>query len=575
MFKNHLDQNVYERKTKRFPYKKYILSGDDFKMENIKIPADVQLTVEQSPKMAAKMTHENIADGKLQTKRNECIEKILKQAQNQGLAIAKEPSKVKLAKDEAEVQTIDFATEIEPKLDKVTPMAFPKQLVENVEKVNLAVARAAANDNPNGAYTIALETLYTDSISAVNEQRWYNFQITAKKKLTAYMSSVAVATIDNDLMLYKLDTSTYTLNLVSKSQNRAGMYELLSYIAEPGIYYLCVAAYACSAPNNFNFLARISDTWDAEEADDSMALAKEQVVNKVVKRTLDNSIDEDCTIWLVEKTGNYRLEFFGVPANCNYQLQILNANQEIMTTISKNTSTNFKNVAAAGYFVRVLAPDGVVEPTAQYGVLFVRIPDGVDFSKYMLWFAKNKDHFVECIIANETLFAIFGDGKPIDPQELTFESTRTATIYNKHVCRGRGLDTSSLVGVHLGSYGSKAPTVNGTKDNTLMLVLNTGYFSTYHMSRVYNKSDWPNTPDDELIGYDQNHQKYYQGYWNQGQEVPIAFIVDIDQGGMCIDLYSPNWFYGTRDRYGVGQESASFVSTFDLGAGITPPDHEE
>lgn len=539
------------------------------------IPAGVQLTVERMPKVTTKMTHESIADGKLQTKRSELIEKTLKQAQSQGLSIAKENSGVKLAKDEAEVQIIDFATEIAPKLDKVTPMALPEQIVKNAETVNLAKARAAGNDNPNGAYTIALETLYTDSISAVNEQRWYNFQITAKKKLTAYMSSVAVATIDNDLMLYKLDTSTYNLNLVSKSQNKAGMYELLSYIAEPGIYYICVAAYACSSPNNFNIMARISDTWDAEEADDSMALAKEQVVNKIVKRTLDNSIDQDCTIWLVEKTGNYRLEFFGVPANCNYQLQILNANQDVMTTINKNTSTNFKNVAAGGYFVRVMAPDGVVVPTAQYSVLFLRLPDGVDFSQYILWFAKNKEHFMECIVAGEQLFALYGDGKPIDPKELAFESARPATIYNKHICRGRGLDTSSLVGVHLGSYGSKAPTVNGVKDNCLMLVLHIGYFSTYHMSRVYNKSDWPNSPDDYIIGTDQFHKTYYQGTWTQGQEVPVAFILDIDQGGMCIDLYSPNWFYGTRDRYGVGQEGASFNSTLDLGYSITPPDYKK
>lgn len=56
------------------------------------------------------------------------------------------------------------------------------------------------------------------------------------------------------------------------------------------------------------------------------------------------------------------------------------------------------------------------------------------------------------------------------------------------------------------------------------------------------------------------------------KKYPIAFILDINQGGMCMDLYSPNWFYGSGDRHGVGQEGASFNSILDFGAWITPPD---
>ena len=73
-----------------------------------------------------------------------------------------------------------------------------------------------------------MDVMYNDSITGKGKRRWYFFQLTEKKKVTAYMSPVADTTVDNDLSLYKLDTATGNLTEVASSQNPAAMYELLS-----------------------------------------------------------------------------------------------------------------------------------------------------------------------------------------------------------------------------------------------------------------------------------------------------------------------------------------------------------
>lgn len=152
------------------------------------------------------------------------------------------------------------------------------------------------NSQPGGAYLINMDTLYSDSIAGKGKRRWYFFQLTDKKKITLYMSPTADTSVDNDLVLYTLDTSTGVLTEVARSQNGPATYELLSYVGDAGIYLFCVAAYAGDTANMFSFMARLSDKWDEREGDDSIYQAKEQELNTVVKHTIDNSIDQDVSI---------------------------------------------------------------------------------------------------------------------------------------------------------------------------------------------------------------------------------------------------------------------------------------
>lgn len=453
----------------------------------------------------------------------------------------------KLEKD-SEVITIDISEKLNSEAMKKVVLPFPSALKKTIASevvLGNPVARAAANDNPNGAYTIAYDTLYSDAIGAPGDQRWYNFELTAQKKLTVYMSPVADTTIDNDLQLYKLDTATYMLNLVSESKNYAGIYEQLSYVAEPGIYYVCVAAYQCSAANQFSFFVRQTDTWDTSEADDSLALAKEQPIGKIIRRTLDNSVDEDCTILLVPTAGTYHIKLMDVPANCNYQLQVLSANQMPLATISKNTQVNLSGFSAGGYFLKVLAPDGVVDPAANYTVFITPIPAALaDANRYKCRLTNDRTHFIEEMLypattgkSNPDKWVIYVDGALLDIYNLDITTGGGTGMYFKHNCSGISSSSSYKVELLIGSYGGRL----GSPRNALLINMANAIYGFYHSETMPN---------------------YLPDVWSDvWSGVPVWFIYDLDERRVC-DTMFPNWFYGTPDSYpkGVGQESASFSS---------------
>ena len=242
-----------------------------------------------------------------------------------------------------------------------------------VEASTASADTEPGNSQPNGAYNINVDVLYKDTVSGKGKRRWYFFQLAEKKKITAYMSPVADAAVDNDLELYKLDTATNQLTRVAQSQNPAGMYELLSFVGEPGYYFLCVAAYAGEAVNEFSFMAHLSDKWDEKEGDDSLLQAPEQPIGTAVKHTLDNAIDHDMSVLPIREAGFYTIRLAGVPENCNYQLQIMNAQMQILDVLDKNT-VKAKNLPVAAYVLRLLSTDGSFNPDAEVIVQVDKTP---------------------------------------------------------------------------------------------------------------------------------------------------------------------------------------------------------
>ena len=220
------------------------------------------------------------------------------------------------------------------------------------------------NSDPNQAYPINMDVMYNDSITGKGKRRWYYFQLTEKKKVTAYMSPVADVTVDNDLDLYKLDTTNGTLSVIAQSQNPSSHYELLSYVAEPGYYFLSVAAFAGEIANQFSFMVRLSDKWDENEADDSLLQAKVQPFSTPVKHTLDNSIDQDLSIVNVSEAGYYTFTLEKVPDNVNYQLEILNKDMQLINSDMRNISIVSKNSSKVfyldvnSYILRLASVDG-------------------------------------------------------------------------------------------------------------------------------------------------------------------------------------------------------------------------
>ena len=290
------------------------------------------------------------------------------------------------------------------------------------------------NSQPGGAYLINMDTLYSDSITGKGKRRWYFFQLTDKKKITLYMSPTADTSVDNDLVLYTLATSTGVLTEVARSQNGPATYELLSYVGEAGIYLFCVAAYKGDTANEFSFMARLSDKWDEREGDDSIYQAKEQELNTVVKHTIDNSIDQDVSILKISQAGTYSLCLFNVPEACNYQLQLLDANANMIGTSAKNV-TSICTLPAGGYILKLVSVDGTFNPDVEVSVLAAAIPD--DVSGYQIWLTSDGTHCVEVMESakakSNPVYNVRVDGKMIDYQHCEAEIGK-ATASSQSKC---------------------------------------------------------------------------------------------------------------------------------------------
>lgn len=92
-----------------------------------------------------------------------------------------------------------------------------------------------------------------------------------------------------------------------------------------------------------------------------------------MKHTLDNAIDHDMSVLPIREAGFYTIRLADVPENCNYQLQIMNAQMQILDVLDKNT-VKAKNLPVAAYVLRLLSTDGSFDPDAEVVVQIDKTP---------------------------------------------------------------------------------------------------------------------------------------------------------------------------------------------------------
>lgn len=422
-----------------------------------------------------------------------------------------------------------------------------------------------SNSQPNGAYQIGFDVFYQDSISGAGVRRWYYFELTEKKKITLYMSPENDGTIDNDLALYRLDTTTGQLTEVAKSQNNAGAYELLGYIGEAGIYFFCVAAYAGNRENLFSFTAHLSDSWDAYEGNDNLYQARLQGFNAPVRQTIDNAFDEDFSVIHVAAAGDYAVSLFDVPENCSYVLDLMDANQNILATIDKNTS-NRRTLQVGAYILR-LRTTGTFSAEAQVSVLVTNIPSSVN--EYAGWMTEDKKHFVEVMSGSREgegrkIYAVCVDGASVDYKSIDFTTTRTNTSVSNSECSITTTQDSNAVGIAIGHYDG----INSC-ENALLIKLDTAVYGESHWKKSYDFSEMQGA-NSVLTGTDKYHKTYYSGSWSAAkQSFGMGLIFDMDSM-QPVDFKNPNWYHGSPSccGYGLygGAENAYFTFTNRIGA---------
>ncbi len=409
---------------------------------------------------------------------------------------------------------------------------------------SVAESAEPAHSQPNGAVQIGFDTVYTDSITGVGKRRWYYFQVAERKKVTVYVSGCSDHTVDNDLSLYSLDTSTGQLSQLAISQNKAGMYELLSHIAEAGIYFVCVAAYAGAATNSYQLMAHLSDTWDDFEGDDNLQQLKLQPLNTPVKHTIDNQIDQDFSVLQLPEGGEYAFCLMGVPTDCEYVLDVMDLNYNNIVDPIAGNGYQKKKLPAGQYILR-LSAYGKFDPSAMVSVLATNIPASA--SDYRAILSTDKKHFVEVMAfakdaAGKSLHSVAIDGASLSYREIELKTTRENTQYSTGECSISTTKNTAAIGVAVGKYTGPMHC-----ENALLITLDSAIYAETHWRKTYSPGDVANATKVNS-GTDSNGRRYYTAFWNfVGTLFRMNLIFDMDAKEF-VDFREPNWYYGDASR---------------------------
>ncbi len=170
-----------------------------------------------------------------------------------------EPIEVELNDYETPIASLDeddeipkFATSSEPFTIQLQDNKIYNSSVEPINGVaigtidNIAelgntpvvLADLPANTDPNYAYGLTADTEYTSTITQEGEIRWYAFDISALTKVSMLVK--AEENMDIDIFLFKLNTSTMTLESTNLSAQNYGSEEYFSYVIGEGVYYFAL-----------------------------------------------------------------------------------------------------------------------------------------------------------------------------------------------------------------------------------------------------------------------------------------------------------------------------------------------
>ncbi|GGI99044.1 carboxypeptidase regulatory-like domain-containing protein [Paenibacillus hunanensis] len=213
-----------------------------------------------------------------------------------------------------------------------------------------------SNTSPGTAEEISTDTTIPGYIDQQGGARWYYTNVTSSLKLTAFLST-GTSNVDYDLALYRLNTATSTLEQVSYSSKGAGQYELLSYLATPGYYFISVTSYQGSDTTNpFVLFTTLSDSYDQNEPDDNPFFAKDRGTAPFIsQQNIDNLLDEDWTKITLNAQSKVNLRLNNTSSNGSYVIQLWDANLQSLGSLAQNADGQI-TLPAGSYYIQVYAP---------------------------------------------------------------------------------------------------------------------------------------------------------------------------------------------------------------------------
>lgn len=235
-----------------------------------------------------------------------------------------------------------------------------------IEKELNKINTRGNNTDPNNAYLIKTEYVYSDYIEVENQQKWYGMIVNDNAKLTAILENSSE--LNSNMALFKLDQSNMTLNLVSYAIN-SDSFKKLDYVGEQGIYYLLVEG--ASGTGEFNF-AVFETNNIINEPNDNINQAIQIQENTPIKGTIDNMFDVD----LYKVSYNSPRILSLSLDNPDYQVYISLDGQSFSNIGDKGI-----DIEASTYYYWVESPTGKYDKNLEYE-LNIKTTKYMPFEKY-------------------------------------------------------------------------------------------------------------------------------------------------------------------------------------------------
>lgn len=234
-----------------------------------------------------------------------------------------------------------------------------EELIERKNKRDIA-----ENTDPNYAYLVENDYLMQGNLTAVNEMRWYAFQINEKSKITILLQMAE--SVDADLYLFKLDGST--LNLIGGSSTEGfGGIEYTTQVIEAGIYYFSIASYNGTGEYIFGFYQSSLDA--NNEINDTQDTATNIDFGTEIKGVIDNVNDQDYYKLVLPRRTFFR---FSYTDTNGYAFGYLGSNNG--ETIYKLKGTDIYDAAAGTYYFLVKSNgDKNYSATSPYTIKFNKL----------------------------------------------------------------------------------------------------------------------------------------------------------------------------------------------------------
>lgn len=224
------------------------------------------------------------------------------------------------------------------------------------------------NTNPNNAYVISNDTVWSGNIINANEYRWYAFQVSETSKATAFLQMTE--NLDADMYLFKMNEETMGLDIIGGSANDgAGNYEYFSNVLDEGIYFLAVNGYESVGTYSFMFFL---SSRDAEyEVNDNAQNATAISFGTSMTGVIDTPLDYDFFKITLSQPAIIK---YSMSSSDGYQFSYMGCDSENGHLYNIAGNNGYVKALAGTYYFAVYSDDtSNYSATSTYTVSFSKI----------------------------------------------------------------------------------------------------------------------------------------------------------------------------------------------------------